>query len=184
MGKKVDEKTKAEEAANLLSRIRDSWKSSDAAFAAAAKRTRAELKQHLTGARPIPLSAVKSYAEVLNCTIREISPRWASELDWKDGVKRGLMQIIEAGIPDSLLFHPDAAPAGEQTTDQLIAELAERLAAEHPDDAEVSLAVLKGAVSKARRAKTPTTPVADTLLSFDPATLTQSADVFKPTEKK
>lgn len=45
------------------------------------KRSKADVHQHLTGKRPIPLSAAKAYARLFGCSIDKISPRWASELD-------------------------------------------------------------------------------------------------------
>jgi hypothetical protein len=88
MKKKVDELTKECEAANLLSlMVARGFGENHADFAKKAKRTRAELSQHLKTERPIPLSAVKSYASLLECSIREISPRWADELSIEsDGV--------------------------------------------------------------------------------------------------
>lgn len=81
MKKKVDELTKESEAANLLALMSErGFGENHADFAKKAKRTRAELSQHLKMERPTPLSAVKSYASLLGCSIRDISPRWADEL--------------------------------------------------------------------------------------------------------
>lgn len=81
MKKKVDQFVRDQEAAHLLEWMtKRGFAGNHASFAAKAGRTRAELSQHLKTERPIPLSAVKKYAEVLQCDVSDISPRWASEL--------------------------------------------------------------------------------------------------------
>lgn len=95
MKKKVDEATKEIEATNLLNNMKlNGFDQNHAAFAAMAKRTRAELKQHLTKERPIPLTAVKAYAAILKCSIRDISPRWADELTVSDQPNVGIRSKI------------------------------------------------------------------------------------------
>lgn len=80
MSEKVSQQTKEEEAARLSALMAERWEGSDASFAAAAGRQRAELNQHLKATRPIPLTAAKAYAAVLRCGIGEFSKRWADHL--------------------------------------------------------------------------------------------------------
>jgi len=64
--------------------------------------------QHITGRRPISLEAALDYARAFGCSLAEISPRLALEVN--DVANRAAVQL--SGLPDSqpLLIEQNAVP--------------------------------------------------------------------------
>lgn len=111
MTKKIDQAIREQEASNLLAWMeKRGFSENRAAFASKAGRTRAELSQHLKTDRPIPLSAVKSYAAILQCEVKDISPRWHNELTILPGersinVTPPSKRDVQIKAINDLLFH-------------------------------------------------------------------------------
>lgn len=131
MGKKTDPAIVAMEARNLSRLLANSAFKGPTELGAALdpKRPRGEVHQHLTGARPIPLQAAKSYAKAFGLALIDISPRWAKEMDAGEPVSTAI------GRPHERLLVQKIFGLAEKISDDGLKELivfAECLAQSRP----------------------------------------------------